>query len=84
MFIDGEMGGGPVQVQQVLPAGQMERARFRQQPLARFEQMGDVFRTEGLKLAGVGQRRARCVDAIDFASGDDVGDMLGGVETPLA
>ena len=37
-FIDGEIRFGQLQVQQVLPAGQMERAGFRQQPPALFKQ----------------------------------------------
>src|SRR4030095_4712804 len=75
-LVDREIGVGQFELQQVAGAGQVQRGRFAGGPFALLEKIGDVFGAESLVLERVGQGAGGGVGPVDFAQGDDAGDVL--------
>ncbi len=80
-MVDGQIGFCDLDFKQVLPSGQMESAGFREGPQALFEKIGDVFRGKSLEEAGILDRSVDSIAAIDFAEGNDLLEVMAGVET---
>jgi hypothetical protein len=82
-LVDGEIRFGDLNFKKVLPSGQMKSARFGEGPRSLFEEIGDVFRGEGLEEAGILDSPVDGMLAIDFTEGDDLLEVMAGVEAAL-
>jgi hypothetical protein len=82
--VEPQVGLGQFQVQQILPAGQVQRSGFRQDALPLFEQVGDVLATEGLELQGVLDGPRGLVCPVDLGEGDDLANVVQDVEPPFS
>ena len=83
LFVNFKVGFRPFQFQQVRRARQMERADFRLEVPALFEQVGNVFTTISLQLVGVGQGPHHRLGAMNFAQGDNLTNMGPGLDAAL-
>ena len=80
LFVEVEVRRGQVQVQQVLPPGQVQGRGDGGLAFTLFEDVGDVFAAVGLEGEGVVQGAGGFVRAVDLAQGDDFLDVVRGVE----
>ena len=80
-MVDGQVRFCDLDFKKVLSSGQMEGAGFGEGPRTLFEKIGDVFRGEGLEEAGVLDCSVDGILAIDFTEGDDLVEVMAGVET---
>jgi hypothetical protein len=71
---------GQVQVQQVLPPGQVQGRGRRSVALPLFEEVGDVFAAIGLEGQRVVQGAGRFVGAVDLAQRNDLLDVARSIE----
>jgi len=81
--VNGEVWRGQLQLQQVLLSSQMQGAGFGGRLLALLQQVGDVFAGESLKGEGVFHGPGDRFDVIKLAQGDDLLDVMFGIEAPL-
>ena len=82
-LVEPQVGFGEFQVQQVLPAGQMQDPRFGQDALALFQQVGDVLAAEGLELQGILDGPGGGLRPVDLGQGHDLADVMQDVEPTL-
>ena len=82
-LVEPQVGFGECQVQQVLPAGQMQGPGFGQDALALFEQVGDVLAAEGLELQGILDGPGGGLRPVDLGQSDDLANVMQDVEAPL-
>jgi len=80
---EGEVWSRQFQLQQILLASQMQGAGFLGRMLALLQKVGDVFAGEGLISEGIFQGAGDRLGAIKLAQGDDLLDVMFGVEAPL-
>ena len=80
LFVEVEVRRGQVQVQQVLPAGQVQRRRGGGLALPLFQDVGDVFAAVSFIGQRVVQGAGGFVQAVDLTQGDDFLDVVRGVE----
>ena len=79
-FVEVEVGRGQVQVQQVLPPGQVQGRGHGGLAFPLFEDVGDVFAAVSLEGQRVVQGAGDFVGAVDLAQGNDLLDVMRGVE----
>jgi len=79
-FIRGEVGGGQIQVQEILSAGQVQSGRWESRSFPLFEDVGDIFATVGLEGQRVLESAVNFLRTVDFAQGDDFLDVVRRVE----
>ena len=82
-MVGAEIGGAEIDIEQIGAAGKMQGAGLRGEPLALFEDVGDVFAGEGLGVEGVLDGASEVLLAVDVGEGDDFIDVDAGVETAL-
>src|SRR5216684_3338826 len=82
-IINGQIGFGQFQLEQIGRAGQMQCARFGQLARALFDDVGDVFAAVGLVLVGVLDGPGDFFQAVDFDQGEDFLDVMAGVKPAL-
>ena len=78
-----EVGVGEVQFQGIAGPGEVQGAGFGGQPVAAFQKVFDVFAAQRAEVQGVGQGTGGGFLAVDLAQGDDLADVVAGVEAAL-
>ena len=81
LIVKGKVGGWHLQVQEVLPPGQVECPALRQGTGALFENVGDIFCAERLKLEGIRHGLTHLLCTVAFRQGHDACHMLLRVES---
>ena len=75
-----EVRWSDIDVEEVVAAGELQGTGFRQRAGAGFQDVGDVFGAEGLEGEAVGDGARHGVGGIDLGEGEDLADVVTGVE----
>ena len=82
-FVSFQIGDRQVQIEEVLPPGEMQGAGRGQCSALLVEQVGDILGAVDLKIRGVFQRTDELLARIEFAQRHDLSNMMPGVEMPV-
>ena len=83
MGVEGEVGGGEFDVEEVFVSGEVQCAGFGGCFAALMEDVGDVFGAVGVELDGVFDGSGGCLFAVDFTQRDDFSNVDVAVEAPV-
>src|SRR6516164_3144001 len=78
-----EVRWSDIDVEQVVAAGELQGSWFWQRPGAGLQDVGDVLGAEGLEGEAVGDGACYGVGGIDLGQGQDLADVVAGVEPAL-
>ena len=79
-MVGAQIGGAEIDIEQVGAAGKMQGTGLRGEPLALFEDIGDVFAGEGLGVESVFDGASQVVLAVDVGEGNDFVDVDAGAQ----
>src|SRR3974377_2602656 len=77
-LVGAEVGGSDVDVEQVVAAGELEGAGFRQCTGPGLQDVGDVLGAEGLEGEPVGDGTGHGIGGVDLSQSQDPADVVGG------
>jgi hypothetical protein len=79
-LLGAQVGGAEIDIEQVGAAGKMKGPGLRGEPLALFEDVGDVFAGEGLAVEGILDGAGEVVLVVDVGQSDDFVNVGAGVK----
>ena len=78
--IGAQIGGGQIQFQEVLPAGQVQGRRRGGVTLALFQEIGDVFAAVSIEGQSILEGTSHFIGAVELAQRHDLLNVVGSVE----
>ena len=75
-LVDGQVGFGQFQIQQIVAACQVQRTGFDRRTLALGQEVGDVLGAEGVIGQGILQGAGDFVRSVALGQGDDLLDVM--------
>ncbi len=82
-LVGAQVWGSDIDIEQVLAAGELQRARLRQCPCPGLQNVGDVFGAECLEGEPVGDGPRHLVSGVDLGQRQDFAQVIAGVEPAL-